>query len=70
MSKIPHIIVKDNGRQFDNKNYRDMCYKLGIKAAFSSPLHPQANRQVKAINKIIKNNLKTKLDAHKGSLGG
>lgn len=30
------------------------------------PFHLQANRQMEAINKIIKDKLKTKFDAHKG----
>ena len=64
---IPYAIVTDNGRQFDNTKFRAMCHQLGIKNFFSSPAHPQANGQVESINKIIKKNIKSKLDAHKGS---
>lgn len=43
-----------------------MCEELGIKHFFSSPAHPQANGQVEAVNKVIKKNLKTRLDRAKG----
>lgn len=64
---IPHSLVSDNGRQFDNKKVREMCEELGIRKHFSSPHHPQANGQVEAVNKTIKQILKKKLDASKGA---
>ena len=64
---VPHAIVSDNGKQFDNARFRDFCAELGIKNFFSSPGHPQANGQVEAVNKIIKKNIKTKLENHKGA---
>lgn len=64
---IPRIIIIDNGRQFDNEKYKKMCYELGIYNYFSSPLYPQANCQVEAINNTIKNNLKTKISHLKGA---
>ena len=44
-----------------------MCGELGIKTFFSSPIHPQANGQVKAVNKTIKTTLKMKLINLKGA---
>ena len=38
---------------------------MGIKKSFSSVDHPQTNGQVEAVNKIIKFNLKTKLEERK-----
>ncbi|XP_022865611.1 uncharacterized protein LOC111385455 [Olea europaea var. sylvestris] len=63
---IPHSIVTDNGKQFDNAQISDFCEEFGIKKHFSTPNHPQANGQVEAINKIIKQTLKAKLDLFKG----
>ncbi|XP_016651530.1 PREDICTED: uncharacterized protein LOC107881692 [Prunus mume] len=63
---IPNAIVTDNGRQFDNAKFRQFCSNLKIKLCFASPAHPQSNSQVKAVNKIIKKTLKTKLDKAKG----
>lgn len=34
---IPRVIITDNGRQFDNAQYREFCAELGIKKRFSSP---------------------------------
>ncbi|KAM1672306.1 hypothetical protein ACFXTN_037210 [Malus domestica] len=42
------------------------CSKFNINLCFASPAHPQSNRQVEAINKIIKRTLKTSLDKVKG----
>ena len=64
---VPNTIVTDNGPQFDNTRYIEFCQNLGIKNVYSSPHHPQANGQIEAINKIIKNHLKTKLGELKGA---
>ena len=63
---IPYEIVSDNGSQFDSKEFCAFCDELEIKKSFSSVDHPQTNGQVEAVNKIIKFNLKTKLEEHKG----
>jgi transposase InsO family protein len=63
---IPASIVTDNGKQFDNARLWDMCEQLGISKTFSSPRYPQANGQVEAVNKTIKENLKKKLEERKG----
>ena len=63
---IPQEIISDNETQFDSKEFREFCSKISIKKNFSSVDHPQTNGQVEAVNKIIKYNLKTKLEEHKG----
>ena len=55
---VPHSIVIDNGKQFDYLALKDICQELGIHKLFSTPGHPQANSQVEATNKTIKDNLK------------
>ena len=64
--KIPHEIVSNNEMQFYSNEFCDFYYHLGIKKSFSSVDHPQTNGQVEAVNKIIKFNLKTKLEERKG----
>ena len=64
---IPYLIVTDNGKQFDNPALREMCQELGIHKLFSTPDHPQANGQVEAANKTIKDNLRKKLERLKGA---
>ncbi|KAM2510542.1 hypothetical protein PS1_035026 [Malus domestica] len=63
---ILNAIVTDNGRQFDNNKFRMFYSKFNINLCFAFPAHPQFNGQVKAINKIIKQTLKTSLDKAKG----
>ena len=63
---IPQEIIFYNGTQFDSKEFREFYNELGIKKNFSSADHPQTNGQVELVNKIIKHNLETKLEEHKG----
>ena len=39
----------------------------GVRKLFSTPGHPQKNGQVEAANKMIKDNLKKKLEQLKGA---
>lgn len=64
---ILYALVIDNRRSFDNEKYYKMCLELGIKCYFSSLVHPQANSQAEAANKVIKYFLKTKLGSYKGA---
>ncbi|KAK0586525.1 hypothetical protein LWI29_008372 [Acer saccharum] len=63
---IPSIIITDNGTQFDNKKFREMCEEFKIANYYASPAHPQTNGQTEAVNKVIKHTLKAKLEAKKG----
>ena len=47
---IPRVLVSNNRKQFHNDAFRDFCLQLGIKNHYSSPAHPQANRQVEVTN--------------------
>ena len=66
INSIPNTIVIDNGKQFDNANFKAFCFNFDIKNAFFFSAHPQANGQVVAVNKIIKENLKVKLESSRG----
>ena len=63
---IPRVSVSDNGKQFDNDSFRDFCSQLGIRNHYSSPTHPQVNRQVKVTNRSLLKIIKTQ---HKGAKG-
>ena len=54
--------MSDNGKQFDNPKFRDLCAELGIKNYYSSPAHPQSNRQAEVTIITLKAALKTKLE--------
>ena len=64
--EIPYEIVSDNETQFDNNEFCAFCNDFGIMKSFSLIDHPQINGQVEAVNKIIKFNLKTKIEERKG----
>ena len=51
--------MSDNGKQFDNPKFRDFCAELGIKNYYSSPTHPQSNRQAEVTIRTLKAALKT-----------
>ena len=65
---VPSTLISDNGLQFDNKSFRRYCCELGITNRYSTPAYPQGNGQVKAVNKVIVNKLKKRLDDAKGRL--
>uniref|UniRef100_A0A2N9ER72 RNA-directed DNA polymerase n=1 Tax=Fagus sylvatica TaxID=28930 RepID=A0A2N9ER72_FAGSY len=63
---IPRAFISDNGRQFDNSPFREFCEELGIHNHYSSPGHPQANRQVEVTNRSLLKMIKTRLEGAKG----
>uniref|UniRef100_A0A2N9FNL1 Integrase catalytic domain-containing protein n=1 Tax=Fagus sylvatica TaxID=28930 RepID=A0A2N9FNL1_FAGSY len=63
---IPRVLVSDNGKQFDNGPFRDLCAQLNIKNHYSSPRHPQANGQVEVTNRTLLKQIKTRLEGAKG----
>ena len=48
--------------QFDSKVFRKYCSDLGIKNRYSTPAYLQGNGQAEAVNKVIVNGLKNRLD--------
>ena len=63
---IPKVLISDNGKQFNNNAFKDFCSELGIKNHYSSPAHPQANGQVKVMNRSLLKIIKTRLEGAKG----
>ena len=63
---IPHTLVSDNGLQFDSKVFKRYCCDLGIKNRYSTSAYLQGNGQAEAVNKVIVNGLKKRLDDAKG----
>ena len=63
---VPYVLISDNGLQFGSKIFRKYCSKLEITNRYSTPAYPQGNGQVEAVNKVIVNRLKKRLDDAKG----
>ena len=56
------MLISNNGLQFDNKMFRRYYGELGITNRYSTPAYPQGNEQAEAVNKVIVNGLKKRLD--------
>jgi hypothetical protein len=63
---IPRVLVSDNSKQFDNPKFRQFSEELGIHNHYSSPGHPQANKQVEVTNQSLLKLIKTRLEGVKG----
>ena len=64
--RVPHVLISDNGLQFDSKMFRRYCDELGITNRYSTLTYPQGNGQAEVVNKVIVNGLKKRLDDTKG----
>jgi transposase InsO family protein len=47
---VPSELTVDNGKQFDNQDFKDFCFSIGTKLAFASVYHPQSNGVVERTN--------------------
>uniref|UniRef100_A0A2N9ESH3 Uncharacterized protein n=1 Tax=Fagus sylvatica TaxID=28930 RepID=A0A2N9ESH3_FAGSY len=62
---IPRVLISDNGKQFDNGPFRELCAQLNIRNHYSSPRYPQANGQVEVTNRTLLKQIKTRLEGAK-----
>ena len=63
---VLRALILDNSLQFDSKSFRKYYYDLGITNRYSTLAYPQENGQAEAVNKVIVNELKKRLDDAKG----
>ena len=63
---VSYVLISDNDLQFDSKAFRKYCSDLGIKNRYSISAYSQGNGQAEAVNKVIVNGLKKRLDDAKG----
>ena len=64
--EVPCTLISDNDFQFDSKSFRRYCCDIGITNRYSTPAYPQGNGQAEAINKVIVNGLKKRMNDAKG----
>lgn len=64
---IPKVLITNNGRQFDNQQFRDFCSDLGIDHRLTSVSHPQSNGLAEVTNRIILQDLRTRIGNARGS---
>lgn len=63
---VPESLVSDNWVQFNSKAFHKYYDDLEIKNRYLTPAYPQSNGQVEAMNNIIVNGLKKRLEGTKG----
>ena len=63
---VPHALISDNDLQLDKKTFRSYCGELRITNRYSTLAYPQGNGQAEAVNQVIVNGLKRRLDDIKG----
>ena len=62
---VPQSIVADHGSHLWNQMMVELSAKLVFSHEKSTPYYPQANGQVEAINKVLKNMLRRMVGDHK-----
>lgn len=60
----PKALLTDNGAEFINALFRDVCRILQVKTMYATAYHPQANGMVERSNRVIKDSLATLVDQH------
>ena len=63
---VLHALILDNDLQFNSKAFRSYCGEFRITNRYSTPAYLQGNGQAEAVNKVIVNGLKKRLDDVKG----
>ncbi|XP_077250975.1 uncharacterized protein LOC143890252 [Tasmannia lanceolata] len=63
---IPRVLITDNGKQFDSRNFRKFCSDLHIEQRFTSVAHPQTNGQTEVTNRTLLQGIKKRLDGKAG----
>lgn len=57
---IPRVLITDNGTQFRDRAFQQLCQELHIDHRFSSVAQPQTNGQVEVTNRTILHGLRTR----------
>jgi ribonuclease HI len=58
---VPSEHTVDNGKQFDNQDFRDFCFSISTKPVFASVYHPQSNDVIERANGKIFTTIKKQL---------
>jgi len=60
----PRTLLTDNGSEFTNRLFRQVCQILEIKTLYTTCYHPQANGMVERVNRVLKDSLATLVGQH------
>ena len=56
---VPKVLLSDRGKQFTGKVLHHLNKRLGTKAVFTTPYHPQGNGKVERFHRTLNNSLAT-----------
>ncbi|XP_022855573.1 uncharacterized protein LOC111376801 [Olea europaea var. sylvestris] len=63
---IPKVLITDNGRQFNNPQFKNFCASKGIDHRLTLVSHPQSIGLAEVTNRIILQDLRTRIGDAKG----
>lgn len=62
---MPYKLISDNGKQFDCGEMKSLCDEFQIQKSFYVVSYLQSNGQIEAVNKILTETIKKKLEKAK-----
>jgi hypothetical protein len=60
----PYEVITDNGREFDNYAFKELCDSFGVKHLKTTARHPQTNGQTERFNDTLSTILRKYVNAH------
>ncbi|XP_074351425.1 uncharacterized protein LOC141690531 [Apium graveolens] len=64
---ILRILITDNGKQFDNTEFREYCDDNSIELRFTSVAHPRENKKAEVANRIFLDGLKKRVECSRNT---
>ncbi|XP_022874131.1 uncharacterized protein LOC111392952 [Olea europaea var. sylvestris] len=64
---IPKVLITNYSRQLDNVQFKDFCSNLGVDHCLTSISHPRSNVLAEVTNRIILQDLRTRIGDVRGS---
>lgn len=60
----PRLLVADNGREFQNRLFSQVCRIIQTKTSYTTRYHPEANGMIERSNRVVKDALATFVGEH------
>lgn len=60
----PRLLVADNGREFHNRLFSQVCQTIQTRTHYTTRYHPEANGMIERSNRVVKDALATLIGEH------